>query len=160
MKFIFSTILSSCLLVSCISNSNQTEVHLNNDENTYDSLKAVEYGADDYGMKTYVMAFLMKGSNRTLDSLEKQRLQNAHMSNIGRMAEEGKLILAGPFYGNDSLRGVYVFDTNSLDSARKWTQSDPAIQQQSLKMELKLWYGSAALMGINKSHQSLSKRDI
>ena len=33
---------------------------------TYDSTKARLYGADDYGMKKYVMAFLKKGPNREL----------------------------------------------------------------------------------------------
>ncbi len=79
------------------------------------------------------------------------------MANIGRLAEEGKLILAGPFYGKDSLRGIYIFDTKSIDSAKAWTNSDPAIQQGSLEMELKLWYGSAALMEVNEIHESITK---
>ena len=38
----------------------------NNEENgktafVFDSLKAIKYGADDYGMKSYVFAFLKKG---------------------------------------------------------------------------------------------------
>lgn len=160
MKTSLNLILLLCILTSCSTKDQRSSNENEKVEEHYDSLKATKFGADDYGMKTYVMAFLKKGSNQSLDSLESQRLQSAHMANIGRMAEAGKLVLAGPFYGNDSLRGIYIFDTSSLDSAKKWTQSDPAIQQKSLKMDLKLWYGSAALMGINETHQSISKVNI
>jgi len=126
----------------------------------YDSLKAQEYGADDYGMKTYVMAFLKRGPNRPTDSAKSAELMSAHLANIGRLAEEGKLVLAGPFYGDGDLRGIYIFDTDNLDSARAFTNSDPAIQHGSLEMELIQWYGSAALMAVNDIHSSLGKEEI
>ena len=65
----------------------------------YDSVRAAEYGAEEYGMKKYVMAFLKRGPDRSQDSATAARLQNAHLQNIRRMAEEGKLVLAGPFLG-------------------------------------------------------------
>ena len=66
----------------------------------YDSLYAEQLGADDYGMKTYVMAFLKAGPNQDIDSLTQVELGRGHMDNINRLAEEGKLVLAGPFYDN------------------------------------------------------------
>lgn len=160
MKILTTAILSTLILMACSPKNEHQDLETKKDPLTFDSLKANRFGADDYGMKTYVMAFLKKGSVRPADSLESQRLQNAHMANISRLAQEGKLVLAGPFYGNDSLRGIYIFNTRSLDSAMKWTQTDPAIQQKSLKMDLKLWYGSAALMGINEVHPKISKKKI
>ena len=126
----------------------------------YDSLKAKEYGADDYGMRTYVMAFLKSGPNRPEDSAKSAELMRAHLDNIGRLAEEGKLVLAGPFYGDQDLRGIYIFDTDNIDSAKAMTATDPAIQYGSLEMELLMWYGSAALMEVNSIHSSLSKSEI
>lgn len=126
----------------------------------YDSLKAMEYGADKYGMKKYVFAFLKRGPNKPTDSLVAAELQSAHMHNISKLAEEGKLVLAGPFFGNDSLRGVYIFNTSSLEEAEEWTSTDPAIKYGSLVMELKEWYGSAALMSVNNEHNTLSKSPI
>ncbi|MCB0663802.1 MAG: hypothetical protein KDC24_13730, partial [Saprospiraceae bacterium] len=79
----------------------------------FDSALAAEYGADQYGMKKYVIAFLKRGPNRDRDSAESAALQRAHLLNIERMAEEGTLVLAGPFFGNDDLRGIYVFDVPS-----------------------------------------------
>ena len=126
----------------------------------YDAELAEKFGADQYGMKKYVIAFLKRGPNQDLDSLKKVELQTAHMQNISRMAEEGKLVLAGPFFGNDDLRGIYVFDVPSVEEAEALTNSDPAIQSGSLVMELREWYGSAALVGINETHKTLMKSQI
>ena len=127
---------------------------------SYDAIAAKKYGADRYGMKKYVIAFLKKGPNRDRDSIESQKLQKAHLANIGRMAEEGKLVLAGPFFGDGELRGIYIFDVPSVEEAVKLTSSDPAIQAGSLVMDLREWYGSAAVMAINDIHKTLSEVDI
>lgn len=124
---------------------------------SYDSTLAAQFGADDYGMKPYVMAFLKAGPNRDLDSAKAVELQMAHMANIDRMAADGKLVLAGPFFGDGDLRGIYIFNVKTIEEARALTATDPAIQAGSLVMELKQWYGSAALMGVNDTHQRISK---
>ncbi len=127
---------------------------------TYDSSLASKCGADQYGMKKYVMAFLKKGPNRDLDSTKSAELQNAHMANIGKMAEAGKLVVAGPFFGKGELRGIYIFNVSSIEEAESLTNSDPAIQAGSLEMELVEWYGSAALMTINDLHYKMSENPI
>lgn len=124
---------------------------------TYDSLLAEQYGADDYGMRKYVIAFLKRGPNRDLPKAKADSLQAAHMANIGRMAEAGKLAIAGPFFDDGDLRGIYIFAVESIQEAEELTQSDPAIQAGSLVMELKEWYGSAALMAVNDIHNEITK---
>ena len=126
----------------------------------YDSLKAKKYGADEYGMKTYIMAFLKRGPNRDQDSTTAAELQKAHLKNIMRMAEEGKLVLAGPFLDNQEVRGIYVFDVPTIEEAKALTETDPAIKAGRLEMELRPWYGSAALMEVNKLHETLQKKSI
>ena len=126
----------------------------------FDSIKAAEYGADEYGMKSYVMAFLKAGPNRDLDSAEVMNLQMAHMENIDRMAENGDLVLAGPFLDGGELRGIYIFNVETVEEAEALTNTDPAIQAGSLVMELKPWYGSAALIPVNDIHKTLSEKGI
>lgn len=126
----------------------------------FDSLRAIKVGADDYGMRKYVMAFLRKGPNRDLDSTKAAVLQRAHIVNIGKMAEAGKLILAGPFFGDGDLRGIYIFNVQSIEEAEALTNTDPAIKAGSLEMELKEWYGSAALMEVNDIHLKIAKVNI
>lgn len=140
------------------SNESVVEEHkVLNSESDYDSVLAKEYGADKYGMKSYVMAFLKKGPNRDLDSTARQEVFIAHMKNIERMAADGDLVLAGPFSGDEDLRGIYIFNVATIAEAEALTNTDPAIQSGYLIMDLKPWYGSAALMGVNDAHKRISE---
>lgn len=126
-------------------------------EVTYDSLLAARLGADDYGMRPYVMALLKAGPNRDQDSTMAAQLQQAHMANIARMADEGLLVLAGPFMDEGALRGIYVFNVATVEEARALTETDPAIQAGRLEMELHPWYGSAALQEMNTLSRRITK---
>lgn len=123
----------------------------------FDSILARQLGADNIGMRHYVMAFLKAGPNRSQDSVTAVQLQRAHMDNIRRMAEEGKLVLAGPFEDKGELRGIYVFNVSTMEEARALTESDPAVQAGRLVMELHPWYGSAALMQVNEIHNRIAR---
>lgn len=123
----------------------------------FDSLYAQKLGADDYGMRSYVMAFLKSGPNRDQTEEEAQELQAAHMANIGRLADEGTLVLAGPFLDNGDLRGIYIFAVESVEEAEVLTATDPAIKAGRLIMELHPWYGSAAVMEVGEIHEKISK---
>ncbi len=120
----------------------------------YDQNLAQSLGADEYGMKTYVMALLKPGPNRDQDKETAQKLQQAHLANIRRLAEKGQLVLAGPFMPNEQdLRGIYIFDVATVEQAKKLTETDPAIKAGRLRMELIPWYGSATLPMINQWHK-------
>ncbi|MCO6480376.1 MAG: hypothetical protein J5I94_27290 [Phaeodactylibacter sp.] len=130
------------------------------DSTGYDARLAEELGADPYGMKQYVMAFLKAGPNRSQDSLEAAQLQRAHLDNITRLAEAGKLVLAGPFMDDGEVRGIYVFDVRTVEEAEALTATDPAIKAGRLVMELHPWYGSAALVKLNEWHEKVAKEKI
>ena len=126
----------------------------------FDAHAAKEYGADQYGMKKYVMAFLKKGPNRDYDSATAAELQIAHLKNIDRMAEEGKLVIAGPFLDDGEIRGIYIFNVETVEEAEELTNTDPAIKAGSLIMELRPWYGSAALVPVNDIHKTLAEQGL
>jgi uncharacterized protein YciI len=126
----------------------------------YDPQLAQKLGADEYGMKTYVMAFLKSGPNRPKDSAAQAELQKAHLKNITRLADEGKLIIAGPFMDDQPIRGIFIFNVNTIEEAKKLTETDPAVKAGSLIMELHPWYGSAALMETVAIHKKLQKKSI
>jgi len=129
-------------------------------EEAFDSLKAAEYNADKYGMKKNVLAFLKKGPNRDQDSVKTVELQKAHLNNITRLAEEGSLVLAGPFLDDGDVRGIYIFDVETIEEAKTLTETDPAISAGRLSMILRPWYGSAALKEILSIHKSLEKKSV
>ena len=126
----------------------------------YDSLLAAELGADAYGMRSYVFAYLKEGPKRDQDSVEAARIQRAHLDNIRRLAQEGKLVVAGPFMDDHEVKGIYIFAVESLEEAEQLTNSDPAVQAGRLVMELHPWYGSAAMMQINENHKRIVKEKI
>jgi len=127
----------------------------------YDPDLAKKYKADDYGMKKYVMAFLKRGPDVSEYSKEERdEIQRAHLDYIGKLAEAKKLVLAGPFFGDGELRGIFIFDVENLEEAKKMTGEDPAIKAGVLTMELKEWYGSAAVMAIPEIHKKIQKTDI
>jgi uncharacterized protein YciI len=129
-------------------------------ETGYDSVLAKQLGADDYGMQQYVMAFLKRGPNRSQDSTEASRLQRAHLDNIQKMADEGKLLIAGPFMDDQEIRGIYIFDVRTIEEAEALTATDPAIKAGRLIMELHPWYGPAALPLLNDMHEKVTKKKI
>jgi uncharacterized protein YciI len=126
----------------------------------FDSTLAIGLGADDYGMKKYVMAFLYAGPDRSQDSATAASLQRAHLDNITRMVEAGKLVLAGPMMDGGDLRGIYVFNVETIEEARALTETDPAIQAGRLRMDLHPWYASATLPLIKDWHEKVAKLKI
>lgn len=149
--------IAAALLCACTKVEEHTGVDSDHKTMFYDSLYAKKIGADQYGMRKYVMAFLKKGPNRDRSEEEAKKLQAAHMANIGRMAKEGTLALAGPFMHDGDIRGIYIFAVETVEEAKALTETDPAIQAGSLVMELIPWYGSASLMELNALHPKGAK---
>jgi uncharacterized protein len=109
-------------------------------------------------MRPYVMAFLKAGPNRDRTPEEARKLQAAHRANINRLANDGKIVLAGPFADDGPLRGIYIFAVGTVAEAEALTNTDPAIQAGHLTIEPHPWYGSAALVTVNDVHARIAKR--
>jgi uncharacterized protein YciI len=130
-------------------------------ESTFDEKLAKSLNADEYGMKKYVFCLLKTGSNTTASKEETQKLFEGHMANINKLALEGKLVVAGPFMKNErSYRGIYIFNASSIEEAKQFVATDPAVQSKLLEAELTLWYGSAALQETLKIHDKIAKTKI
>lgn len=113
----------------------------------YDKALAEKLGANDYGMKSYFLVILKTGSNTSATKEETNEYFKGHMSNIHRLVEEGKLIVAGPLAKNElQYRGIFILNKlNTPEEAHALLQTDPAIKNGLLGYELLTWFGSAAL---------------
>ena len=88
----------------------------------------------------YIFGLLVRGPKWTKEqTAETNKIQEGHLANINRLAEAGKLVLAGPFYGDGDRRGVFIFKVDSLAEAQALTDTDPAVIAGRLKIELHRW---------------------
>lgn len=127
----------------------------------YDSTLAKKFGADDYGMKSYVFVILKTGTNTTTDKAFIDSCFSGHMANILRLVNEGKLIVAGPLGKNDNTyRGIFIFNVTTIEEAQKLVETDPAVNSKLLEADLYNWYGSAALPEYLEASQKIGKYKI
>ena len=91
-------------------------------------------------MTTAYLAFLKRGDKWTPEKTpQTEAIQKAHMDNINRLAETKKLVVAGPFGDNGTLRGIFVFKVASLAEAKALAETDPAVQAGRLALDIHPW---------------------
>jgi uncharacterized protein YciI len=82
----------------------------------------------------YILVFLHKKEQvAELPPTQLNELMEGHLSNINRLAREGKLVVAGPFDGGG---GIFIFNSASSDEVHTWLSTDPAIQANRWNIEL------------------------
>ena len=125
----------------------------------YDADLAKRLGADEHGMRMYVLCILKTGPHDAdFKGKERDDIFAGHMNNIGRMAEARQLAIAGPFSKNDKAwRGLYIFAVDKVEDAEKIVVSDPAVKAGVFIYDLVPWYGSAALMMTNETHKKITR---
>ncbi|MCA6078590.1 YciI family protein [Fulvivirga sedimenti] len=85
----------------------------------------------------FIWVFLNTNPEREeLPAEEVEDLQRRHLENIGKLASEGKLIVAGPF---NSGGGIFILKTADRDEAKGWILTDPAIRANRYKIEMFEW---------------------
>lgn len=126
----------------------------------YKAKLAKKVGADKYGMRTYVLVLLKTGPAKIEDKAEVNKLFGGHMANIGQLAKEGKLAIAGPFTKDPAYRGLFILAVSTIDEAKALTETDPAVKSGLLAADYHMWYGSAALMEVNAIHDKVQKVDM
>jgi uncharacterized protein YciI len=121
----------------------------------YDADLARALGADERGMRGYVLVLLKTGPTHVPAGPERDEMFKGHFANIERLASQGTLVLAGPFDGVDGWRGLFVLAVPGIDEARRHVATDPVIVKGEMTAEYHTYYGSAALMLLNDMHRKL-----
>ena len=124
----------------------------------YDEALARRLGADDRGMKSYVLVLLKTGPKADLPKEERSKLFAGHMVNMGRLAALGTLVVAGPMVRNDRhYEGIFILNVKTIKDAEELLATDPAVAGGALAFEAYGWYGSAALQETVAIHGRIDK---
>ncbi len=129
------------------------------DKIKYNKKLADSLGADEYGMKLYTLVILKQGSNKTDNKNVIDSLFTGHLANINRLANDGKLVAAGPMVENDkNYLGIFIFNVKTIKEAQELLSTDPAVNANLLDPEIYVWYGSAALPKYLPYHKMIEKK--
>ncbi len=129
-------------------------------ESTFDPALAERLGADELGMKTYMLVILVTGNIKDLSEEQMSKAFEGHFANMSKLASEEKLVVAGPFVDAKPKRGLFILNTSDKEIAKDWVDTDPAVVAGLLKYELYEIYSSAALMLVNETHQKIAQKSI
>lgn len=124
-----------------------------------DPVLARELGADERGMRSYVLVVLRSGPTRVPDGPERDAMFAGHFANMKRLAREGKLAVAGPFRKKDDWRGLFILAVESEEQAAKLVATDPVIERGEMVAEYHPVYATAALMAVPGVHEKIAPRD-
>ena len=93
-------------------------------------------------VKQYWFVMLIKGKDRDkiTDTAALNKLQAGHMANIQRLADLGKLNVAGPFGDDGNWRGIFIFDCKTKEEVEGYLKTDPAIAAGRLDYEIHPWW--------------------
>ena len=152
--FVFFALLVSCVIsVSAQKSESPTPPK-------FDAALAQKVGADEYGMRNYVLVILKTGPTRVPDGKDRDAMFAGHFANMKRLAGEGKLALAGPLDGVDGWRGLFVLAVADIEDAKKLVATDPVIIKGEMIAEYHKYYGSAALMLVNDASEKIAKKSF
>ena len=111
----------------------------------YDDIQAwKDVGEHFPHMTIYYIYLLRKGPTWSPEETpEINTLQEAHIANMRRLGEMGKLVINGPlldsFAISGEIRGIGVLKTSSLAEAQELINSDPMVKVGRLIFELHTW---------------------
>jgi uncharacterized protein YciI len=107
----------------------------------------------------YQLGLLVRGPTWTPErNARTDSIQAGHMANIGRMAEHGALLAAGPFERGGELRGIFLFrpGDDPLDSLMA---GDPAIASERLRVQRHAFVAPAGI-GDDYRRRAAEKRRL
>jgi uncharacterized protein YciI len=91
---------------------------------------------------SFILVLLVRPPNAPdLPKAELDKLQEGHMANMRRLADEGKLFKAGPTedFSGRNVRGIFIMKTESMTQAREWVGTDPSVKAGRLAPEFIKW---------------------
>jgi len=61
------------------------------------------------------------------------KIMEGHFANIKKLANEGRLLVAGPFEGGG---GIFIFNSKSTEEVNEWLKNDPGVVNKRWNVEV------------------------
>lgn len=84
------------------------------------------------------------------------QIQREHMQYIQVLAQDNKLVLAGPFLKGG---GLFILNTSSKEEASEWMEADPTIKSKLNDFNLRNWLTEKGLFTLENTPDSVSEND-
>ena len=91
-------------------------------------------------LKRYVMCIYLTGPNRDHTQEEAERIQREHLAYQDSLHKQGIILVAGPFGGAGTKRGIVIYDVGHPSQAAPYVTNDPAVKAGRLDYELIEWW--------------------
>ena len=94
-------------------------------------------------MERFEFVLLKRPAERAeIPDEEADRLQDLHTGHLAAMRAAGHMRLAGPFdeQRDESLRGLCLYQTGSIERARELAESDPAVVAGRMEVDVMYFY--------------------
>ena len=102
-------------------------------------------------LATYFFVELVPNPERdSISPSESQKILNHHLKNIKEMAQQGKLLLAGPFADGG---GLFILDAKSKKEAESWVMEDPAVKAKVFNFELRKWFTEKGMLSLETKEE-------
>lgn len=138
MRKLISLLLVVMLLISC------GKGHM--DQKSNSTKDNVQVGHLKDTLTYYVGLIKSVPDKPELSKEEVNHIQQEHLNNIIRLAEQGSMALAGPFFIEDNsntIRGLFFYKVKTKHEADTLAATDPAVKAGRLRVENFPWIGSA-----------------
>jgi uncharacterized protein YciI len=90
--------------------------------------------AASWAQNSYSIVFLNKKADaEKLPKEQQEKIMTGHMNNMKSLANEGKLLAAGPFDGGG---GIFVMSSSNTNEVKNWISTDPGVQANRWNVEI------------------------
>lgn len=118
-------------------------VSLSAQEVQLDSLGRKYFEMDGYRMREYYVCFYKSGSKRGQDQETAATIQKAHLAYLDSLYAEELISMVGPFGGElEGMQGMVIYKTPSIEKARSYANSDPAVKAGRLVADMITWWAA------------------
>ncbi len=107
-----------------------------------------------FEFETFQLVLLVRPADRKeIPRAEAEAIQAQHLAHLTRMAESGKMMVAGPFgdQSDPSLRGACLYRVATAEEARALAEADPAVKAGRLRVEVVTWYVGKGYLAFPKA---------